>query len=159
MHLAAIQQAQLAAISNAAGAALLRDPTPLGSGAVTPLPLLGTASGRGVSLQGSLPLGMAGLAGNALGGFPASGLGAGWGSGGSAAAAAALAGLGMLGEGDPAVAAAAIAAAGSAGPMSVSGTTASPVMGGGLPRGVSGGYDSNAESAPAGFVRMGEPTR
>jgi hypothetical protein len=157
MHLAALQQAQLAAISSAAGASLLRAPTPLGSGAVTPPPLLSAAAGRGVSLQGSLPSGMVGLAGNALAGFPASGSGAAWAAGGSAAAAAALAGLGMLGEGDPAAAAAAIAAAGSIGPMSVSGTTASPVMGGGgLPRGVSGGYDSNAESAPAGFVRIGE---
>jgi hypothetical protein len=70
--------------------------------------------------------------------------------------AATISGLGMIADGDRAAAAAAVAAAGSAGPMSVSGTTASPVVGGGLPRGVSGGYDSNAESAPAGFVRVGE---
>uniref|UniRef100_A0A383V5P7 Uncharacterized protein n=1 Tax=Tetradesmus obliquus TaxID=3088 RepID=A0A383V5P7_TETOB len=155
MHLAALQQAQLAAISSAAGTSLLRAPTPLGSGSITPPPLLAGNAGLGVSLQGSLPSGLADLAGNPLGsmGFPASGSGAAWGAGGSAAAAAAM---GMLGEADPAVAAAAMAAAGSAGPMSVSGTTASPVMGGGLPRGVSGGYDSNAESALAGFVRIGQ---
>lgn len=157
MHLAALQQAQLAAISSAAGTSLLRAPTPLGSGSITPPPLLVGNAGLGVSLQGSLPSGLAGLAGNPLGsmGFPASGSGAAWGAGGSAAAAAAM---GMLGEADPAVAAAAMAAAGSTGPMSVSGTTASPVMGGGLPRGVSSGYDSNAESALVGFVRIGEFT-
>jgi hypothetical protein len=163
MHLAALQQAQLAAISSAAGASLLRAPTPLGSGAVTPPPLLAGSSlgaaGGGVSLQASLQSSMAGLAGNSqLAGYPGSG--GSWGAGGSAAAAATMAatvaGLGMLSDGDPAAAAAAaVAAAGSAGPMSVSGTTASPVMGDGLPRGVSGGYDSNAESAPAGFMRMG----
>ncbi|WIA31523.1 hypothetical protein OEZ86_002415 [Tetradesmus obliquus] len=155
MHLAALQQAQLAAISSAAGTSLLRAPTPLGSGSITPPPLLAGNVGLGVSLQGSLPSGLAGLAGNPLGsmGFPASGSGAAWGAGGSAAAAAAM---GMLGEADPAVAAAAMAAAGSTGPMSVSGTTASPVMGGGLPRGVSSGYDSNAESALVGFVRIGQ---
>jgi hypothetical protein len=161
MHLAALQQAQMAAISSAAGALLLRAPTPLGSGAVTPPPLL-----AGNSLGAAGGVSMAGLAGNSqLAGYPGSGSGAvAWGSGGSAEAAAAMAatvsGLGMIADGDPnaAAAAAAVAAAGSTGPMSVSGmgTTPSPVMGNVLPRGVSGGYDSKAESAPAGFVRMGE---
>lgn len=136
LHLAALQQAQMAAIT-AAGTPLMRAPTPASS-AISPQPLLNAAA-----LQGSV--GMGGLGGLDAGLTP----GGAW-----------------VTQTDLAASAAAAAAVGGGGAMmslSRGGTAASPVLGQ-LPRGMSGvSYDGSAAesmeraaAAGGGFGRVGE---